>query len=117
MPVVVDCEPRDPVGHRAHELAPALLEKVAIGQGLQLLEPGVALKEPGGQGRQINSAQDIAKVPTGHEEHTVAPAVGLNRPALQGIHGESTPGAKVPTGQMVQIVLPAAVLLKPDSHA
>jgi hypothetical protein len=122
-----------PAGHLEQTLAPTPLKVPAI-KVVQTFRPATALKVPfsqrahevaavpaamlpAGHERHVELEGEAANVPTPHSEHAVAPAVGLDRPATQGLHGEPTPGAKVPTGQMVQIVLPAAVLLKPDSHA
>jgi len=63
-PVVVDVEPMVCAGQAVHWLRPARGAKSVAAQGVQLVEPGVAAKRPGGQLEHDARAPSL-KVPAG----------------------------------------------------
>jgi hypothetical protein len=103
--------------HCLQRLLPTTGLKVPAGHLVQAVDPEPLAKLPTGHERQADRPAAVPNMPTMQFWHDVCPAVGLKVETGQSLHGKPTPGAKVPTGQMAQLVLPTAVLLKPDSHA
>ncbi len=62
-----------PGGHKTQaevDLAPTSLEKVPVGQGEQLVDPVVALKDPEGQATHVEDEKAptaLENVPVGHK--------------------------------------------------